>query len=434
MADRERAPLEALRWECLPEPARFALARLEERGFEAALVGGCVRDALLGWKPSDTDIATSALPGQVMEAFADQRVVPTGLKHGTVTLVRGGAPVEITTFRRDGDYSDMRRPDSVAFTGSLPEDVARRDFTMNALAWERRAGLIDHVGGVEDLSARIIRAVGDPRRRFSEDALRIIRALRFHAQLSGAFPGFRIEPETGAAIRALYGNLSHVAPERLWKELGRLIAANAGPVLCGYPEVFGMLLPCAAGFSPEEWGTACARLEALIRGGEGSPYARWAALLLDAGSEAAGETLRGLRAERRAIEEVGARIAIAREADPDMKALRRLVGEAMPVAARFCGEGPVRGKALEIVREAARVAFAFCADAEQEALRLLDEIERQGLACDPADLLVSGGDLAALGLRGPSIGETQRALLAAVIEGVLPNERAALLEQASRLM
>ena len=431
MGSGTQISLQAPRWEQWPAQARFALTRLEERGFEAAIVGGCVRDMLLGGRPSDTDITTSALPEQVIAAFADERVVPTGLRHGTVTLIKDRVPIEITTFRCDGDYSDMRRPDSVTFTRSLREDVVRRDFTMNAIAWERGSGLIDHVGGMEDLRAMRIRAVGDPRRRFSEDALRIIRALRFHAQLSGAFPGFSIEEETGAAIRALYGNLRRVAPERVWKELGRLVTTNGGPVLRAYPEVFRMLLPCAAELSEAQWEAACVRLESVSEGvARAEGYACWAALLGGAGAGPAMETLRGLRADKRTIEETGACVEIARLARPDMGTLRRLVGEQYPLAARIGAEN-ARAGALGIVRSGVRVAFQ--GEERREAMRILDEIEREGLACGVIDLRVSGGDLAALGLRGAAVGEGLRTLLEAVLAGEVSNDRVALLARADTL-
>ena len=170
----------------LPAPVRGALDRLHEAGFEAWIVGGCVRDLLLGRVPTDYDITTSARPEQTKQVFAQERVVETGIRHGTVTVLLEGMPLEITTYRVDGSYSDARHPDGVTFTTSLQEDTARRDFTINAMAYAPGWGLRDGFGGQGDLSRRLIRAVGDPQRRFQEDALRVLRAVRFAAVLDFA--------------------------------------------------------------------------------------------------------------------------------------------------------------------------------------------------------------------------------------------------------
>ena len=191
----------------LPEHVGEILRRLEAAGHEAWCVGGAVRDALLGREPGDWDVTTSAPPEAVLSLFAPH-ALPTGLRHGTVT-VGGGRGVEVTTFRRDGTYRDHRRPDHVEFTPSLTEDLARRDFTVNAMAVSLRGEVSDPFHGREDLSAGLLRAVGDPDRRFEEDALRILRGLRFASRL-----GFAIEPDTAAAIRRGAPLLRHIAPER----------------------------------------------------------------------------------------------------------------------------------------------------------------------------------------------------------------------------
>ena len=174
----------------IPEEVKNVMTRLETAGYQAWCVGGAVRDLLLGRTPGDWDVTTNALPETVLELFAP-RALPTGLKHGTVT-VGGGRGVEVTTFRRDGDYLDHRHPERVEFTGSLTEDLARRDFTVNAMAMDLRGGLADPWGGRADLAAGVLRAVGMPEARFGEDALRILRGLRFAARL-----GFAVEAETG---------------------------------------------------------------------------------------------------------------------------------------------------------------------------------------------------------------------------------------------
>ncbi len=172
----------------IPQKILYILDRLELAGFEAYIVGGCVRDSLMGQQPHDFDITTSALPEETEQVFSDLKVIETGLKHGTVTVLIEGEPVEITTYRIDGEYSDGRHPNEVKFTRSLHEDVARRDFTMNGIAYSPKRGLSDSVGGAEDIRRCTIRCIGEPDRRFNEDALRILRALRFSAVL-----GFEIE-------------------------------------------------------------------------------------------------------------------------------------------------------------------------------------------------------------------------------------------------
>ena len=189
------------------------LLRLEAAGFEAWLVGGCVRDRLMGITPHDYDITTSARPEEVMAVFHDHRVLETGLKHGTVTLLWEHEPLEITTYRAEGTYSDHRHPDNVTFTSSLQEDLARRDFTMNAIAMDARGSIADPFHGAEDIAAGIIRCVGDPVQRFTEDALRTLRALRFASRL-----GFAIEDATKYAMELCAENLSYVSPERIFAE------------------------------------------------------------------------------------------------------------------------------------------------------------------------------------------------------------------------
>ena len=189
---------------------------LEQAGFEAYAVGGCVRDSLLGRNPSDWDITTSARPEQVKALFS--HTIDTGIRHGTVTVMLEHVGYEVTTYRIDGEYEDSRHPKEVMFTPLLTEDLKRRDFTINAMAWNPRAGIIDEFGGMEDLDEGIIRCVGSPEERFSEDALRMMRAVRFSAQL-----GYEIEPATKAAIRKLAPNLTHVSAERIQVELVKLV-------------------------------------------------------------------------------------------------------------------------------------------------------------------------------------------------------------------
>ncbi len=211
-----------------PEYVKNCIDKLGASGFSAYAVGGAVRDGLLGLEPSDWDVTTSALPEQIMEVFADRRTIPTGLKHGTVTVLfengERSVPIEITTFRIDGEYRDSRRPESVSFSQSIFDDLSRRDFTVNAMAYNEKEGIVDGFGGAADLDARIIRAVGEPETRFCEDALRILRAFRFSAQL-----GFDIEEKTYIGACKCAHLLKNIARERVGAEFKRLIASDYCP-------------------------------------------------------------------------------------------------------------------------------------------------------------------------------------------------------------
>ncbi|MCH5212652.1 MAG: HD domain-containing protein [Oscillospiraceae bacterium] len=220
--------------------AKYIIRRLEERGYEAYIVGGCVRDSILGTEPHDYDICTSALPHEVMGAFDKSIVIPTGLKHGTVTVVIDGNNYEVTTFRIDGQYSDNRHPDNVEFTRSLIEDLKRRDFTMNAIAYSDRTGLIDPFDGIEDIRHGIIRCVGNPDERFSEDALRILRAIRFAAQLN-----FMIEPDmTEKSIHKMSHLLENVAAERINSEFCKIaVSGHFAESVRRFCDVFEIFIP-----------------------------------------------------------------------------------------------------------------------------------------------------------------------------------------------
>ena len=214
----------------IPPGAAKILRALEDHGYEAYVVGGCVRDSLLGRDPHDWDITTSALPMQVKALF--RRTIDTGLKHGTVTILEGGEPFEVTTYRVDGEYLDGRHPSEVTFTASLKEDLQRRDFTINAMAYSEKKGLQDFFGGYPDLEKGLIRAVGDPMKRFGEDALRIMRAVRFAAQL-----GYEIEEETVQAMKVLAPTLSKISAERIAAELEKLLVSP-------HPEKLKMAYEC----------------------------------------------------------------------------------------------------------------------------------------------------------------------------------------------
>ncbi len=223
----------------MPKNVDTAINLLQSAGFEAYAVGGCVRDSLLGKTPNDWDITTSAKPEDMKSVFADFHCIDTGIKHGTVTVVIDGEPLEITTFRLDGEYEDNRHPKSVTFTSDLGADLGRRDFTVNAMAYSKKTGTVDLFGGQNDLKNKIIRCVGDPDRRFNEDALRILRALRFASALD-----FEIEEKTAQSLlknRALLGNISE---ERIAKELLKLVCGKgAKRILTDFAPVLFEILP-----------------------------------------------------------------------------------------------------------------------------------------------------------------------------------------------
>lgn len=272
----------------LPAPVRKVINRLEENGYEAWLVGGSLRDLLMGRVPHDYDLATNARPEQVQALFNHHADV--GLRHGTVMIIEDGMPIEVTTFRKEGEYSDSRHPDEVAFVDSIEDDLARRDFTINAMAYNPKKGLVDPFGGQNDLNARLIRAVGDPDRRFQEDALRMLRAWRFAAQL-----GFQIEENTLAALekKSNMERLEAISAERIMDEFTRILVSD-------HPEVIehmtGLMEPWIPELqvmldtdqiNPHHYTDVLHHtLDALKRLNTKDPMVAWALLLHDTGKPA----------------------------------------------------------------------------------------------------------------------------------------------------
>lgn len=210
----------------IPDYVKYILEKLEAAGYEAYIVGGCVRDALLGIEPKDYDVTTSALTSEMMQVFSNDRVIETGILHGTITVLSQGNPIEITTFRIDGDYDDHRHPNNVIFTRSLKEDLSRRDFTINAMAYSESKGLIDLFGGKDDLNAKVIRTVGDANLRFTEDALRILRGLRFASRFN-----FSIDDDTYKAMLSKKCELNQISVERIYKELCGIICGDSDGII-----------------------------------------------------------------------------------------------------------------------------------------------------------------------------------------------------------
>ena len=384
--------------------AAAVLDRLHRAGYKAYLVGGCVRDGLAGRAPQDWDICTSARPEQTLALFGAAQCIPTGLRHGTVTVKQGGGLYEVTTFRTEEGYADGRHPDRVAFVAEVEADLARRDFTINAMAYNAAEGLVDPFGGAEDLLVRrVVRAVGDPARRFEEDGLRILRLYRF-----GAREQLALDAATAAAAVAARGRLGCVSAERIWQELSKLLAAPR-PARWMPPEILQAILP------ELDMGCYAAALRA-VDALPPDPLARLAALLAPSGPAAAAQALARLRysnAEAAVVRALVAESGLALTGEPPRRQARRLL-------ARLDGGTACRLLAL---RQAQTGEAGFGAVAAAAGQLLAEHA-----CCRTAQLAVDGRDLLALGLRpGPAVGRALAAALDEVVEERLPNERAALL-------
>ena len=385
----------------LPPGVLDVLRRLNAAGYQAYAVGGCVRDMVRGVPPHDYDICTSALPAQTERCFAGERVVETGIKHGTVTVLMAGEPYEITTFRTDGDYLDGRHPQTVAFTDSLTEDLRRRDFTINAMAYHPDEGLRDPFGGQADIARRVIRCVGDANARFTEDSLRILRALRFAAGL-----GFEIEADTACAMRALSGRLALISRERIAAELTRTLnGASAVPVLRRFDSVLLAALP---DYPADALPQALDTLAALLCG---DTVLRLAALLAPCG-EAAARVLDSLKPSK--------------ELRNQVLALTGAMGEKLA-----CAELPLW---LARLGEA-QLRRLLTLQGRSDLLACLPALLARKLPLHLGELAVNGRDLTAAGLpAGAEIGRALGMLHRRVLLGELPNERDALLAAAQEMM
>ena len=424
------------------------LRALHAAGHAAYAVGGCVRDSLLGLTPHDWDLCTSALPQQVMELFGAQRCIPTGLQHGTVTVKQSGALYEITTFRTEGAYTDGRHPDEVHFVPDVREDLARRDFTINAMAYNEKEGLIDPFGGQADLQSGIVRAVGVPHQRFTEDALRILRLYRFAARF-----GFAIDPPTEQAAQELCAHLDCVSVERIEEELAKLLAAPA-PAAYLDEKILGVVLP---ELTPEALAAAKPVVDACPAGAENLPI-RLAALLLSLGEDGTRRTLKRLRCSNALIEEAAVLVREARGCDGSFSEDRPLGWD--PVAeGNRAGDGMARivseekatvtpgftiyarrllGKYnLCTVQRIAALGTALQPEhtADFAALsELAEQLDADGVCCRVSQLAVNGRDLMAAGIpAGPGIRRVLEALLDGVIREEYPNERQALLAAVQQL-
>lgn len=404
--------------------AAALLDTLHAAGYAAYAVGGCVRDSLLGRTAHDWDLCTSALPQQVMELFGTEQCIPTGLQHGTVTIKYGGQLYETTTFRTEGSYTDGRHPDEVQFVPDVREDLARRDFTINAMAYNAAEGLVDPFGGQVDLQNGLLRAVGEPQQRFTEDALRILRLYRFAARF-----GFALDAATARAARQLAPHLDCISAERIQEELAKLLAApQPGAYL--EPAVLAVVLP---ELTPESLAAAKPVVDACPAGEENLPV-RWAALLGALGEADTRRVLKRLRCSNACIEETAVLVretageGVCRSFSEEKASvhpgdihIRRLLGRyGLCTVERLCA----------LCAALHPQNAPDCALAAQRARQL----EADGVCCRVSQLAVNGRDLMAAGIpAGPALRRVLEALLDGVIHAECPNEKPALLAAAEKM-
>lgn len=397
----------------MDEGAAELLDTLHRAGYAAYVVGGCVRDSLLGLTPHDWDLCTSALPQQGMELFGEEKCIPTGLQHGTVTVKQGGGLYEITTFRTEETYTDGRHPDEVHFVPDVREDLARRDFTINAMAYNEKEGLVDPFGGQADLQSGILRAVGVPHQRFTEDALRILRLYRFAARF-----GFAIDPPTAQAAQELCAHLDCVSVERIEEELAKLLSAPA-PAAYLDEKILGVVLP---ELSPEALAAAKPVVDACPAGEQALPV-RLAALLLSLGEDGTRRTLRRLRCSNACIEETA---VLVREAVPGVPVSLNIYARRLLGRYNLCTVQRLAALGTALQPEH---AADFAALSE-----LAERLDADGVCCRVSQLAVNGRDLMAAGVpAGPGIRKVLEALLDGVIREEYPNERQALLTAVQQL-
>ena len=434
------------------ERGEKAIEILHSCGYEAYFVGGCVRDALMGLTANDVDITTSALPIQTIKAFEGYRVIATGIKHGTVTVLIDGEPIEITTYRCDGEYLDHRHPESASFTSDISEDLCRRDFTVNAMAYSPKRGFVDLFGGREDLEAGVIRAVGDPEKRFDEDALRIARAVRFASQKD-----FVIEERTAQAIRKQLPLLAHVSAERCFVELRKLIIGRgAERVMTEFPEVISALVPPlkpCIGFEQHNPHHIYDVYRHTARAVGAAPFdedVRLAALLHDVGKpstfsikdgvghfyghseasvELARQTLEALKCDNARMQRV---LTLIKYHDPviapEKTRVKRLLGKIGQElfyklldlkSADNLAQAPMCAERLKEYDELRRIAREITEASECFSLKSLD---------------INGDDLIALGVpRGKDIGRILSTLLNAVMDGEIENNKSALIDKVNKI-
>ncbi len=430
----------------IPDNVKIILERLKNAGFEAFCVGGAVRDSIMGVIPGDWDITTSARPDETKDLFKDFRTVDTGLKHGTRTIIINRTPYEVTTFRIDGEYGDNRHPENVTFTRKIGDDLARRDFTVNALAYNEESGLVDLFGGQADIYNGIIRTVGDADTRFQEDGLRIMRALRFSATL-----GFKIDEKTKESIHKNKDLLKNISAERLNVELTKLICGkNAFNILMEYPDVLSVFIPeiaPAVNFTQygkkhayDVWEHICHTVDTIPQ----DRILRLTMLLHDLGKvpthkindkgdstfknhasiggEMAREILLRLKFDKKTINRVSFLVGCHDFEPPETK---------IELKKHLKTKTPEDIKTLLVIKKSDRGAlsesYRDISEGTAQTLKWLEEIESNNECCTIPQLAINGKDLEKKGLKGEEIGNALNNLLDAVIENKVKNTKTDLL-------
>ncbi len=430
----------------MPDYCRTVINALENKGFEAYLVGGCVRDSVMGITPHDYDITTSATPDEMLECFYEFKVFKTGLKHGTLTVVIDENQIEVTTFRIDGEYTDFRRPDSVCFSRDLKEDLSRRDFTVNALAYSEKTGIVDMFGGLEDIKNKIIRCVGEPDKRFFEDALRILRALRFSSTLD-----FKIDPNTAISIQKNKQLIKNIAVERIFAEFKKLLCGSrVEQVLLEFRDVISQFIPeitpCfdfdqQTKYHCYDVYTHIVKTVASIKADE---KMRLTAFFHDIGkpqvfftdengvghfyghnktsSKIARQVLKRLKADNKTIQDVSENVYLHdREVAPTEKSVKRFLSK-YSLQSFY--------DLLEIKKADAAAHAKEYRDRTEYLQTLYDlssKIISDGQCFSLKDLAVDGYDLVALGYKGKDVGASLEFLLSEVIDGKVQNQKEALI-------
>ncbi|MBQ9940419.1 MAG: CCA tRNA nucleotidyltransferase [Clostridia bacterium] len=404
----------------LPQPVRIALERLNAHGYEAYCVGGCVRDYLMGFSPHDFDITTSAMPEETVGCFCDFRVIETGLKHGTVTVIIDGEQLEITTFRTDGTYSDNRHPDNVTFTRSLSDDLSRRDFTVNAMAYSTKTGLCDMFLGREHLAQKVICCVGDARTRFGEDALRILRALRFSSVL-----GFSIAKETSDAVFEKAELLRNISGERIFSELSKLICGeDAEKIIKDYRTVFEIIFPALCEYSDSIYSLAAKSISMC----EKNTVLRYAAWFYNMKPDTASGLLRSLNCDKYTSTTVKSLITFKNQpdalSDTDITGIKKFISSHSYDFARL------------LLNLCYSISLSEGNENKAEKIKKIIDItyalEKQDTCLFIKDLAVGGDDLMRIGVsQGAQVGKVLAYLLESVIEGKVRNTKEDLIKYLS---
>ena len=439
----------------IPPQVNRAVEILQSNGHTAYVVGGAVRDALMGKEPHDWDITTSALPEETLDAFKDFRTIETGLKHGTVTVIVNGETLEITTYRIEKDYSDNRHPDKVEFTDRVEDDLSRRDFTVNAIAYSPARGFADPFGGQEDIKKEIIRCVGEADKRFGEDALRILRALRFSSVL-----GFEIEKETSESIHRNFSLLANISAERIFVELSKLLCGkDAGRILREYEDVIFFVMPelramkdCGQNHERhifDVWGHTVAAVENI----DPIPELRFAMLFHDSGKPECKTTdENGVdhfyshgKISKKIAHDILVRLKTSVKFRNHVCSLVEYHDFLPDKISRKTYKKYIGKLGIDVVKQLFKVRTAdvraqnpkFHAQSLNEneiGLKTLYEIENESACFSISDLAVSGKDLAAIGIEpSPEMGRILKILLDEVMDEKLKNTPQALLERAAQL-